>query len=59
MELPPFAEKQQQTVVADATGRIVWLVAERPDNRFRIAADTKNILRLTIGAFIRLNINLK
>ena len=45
-----LAEKQQQTVVADATGRIVWLVAERPDNRFRVAPDTKNILRLTIGA---------
>ena len=41
-----LAEKQQQTVVADATGRIVWLVGERPDNRFRIATDTKNILRL-------------
>jgi tRNA(Ile)-lysidine synthase len=40
-----LAEKQQQTVVADATGRIVWLVAERPDNRFAVTPDTKNILR--------------
>lgn len=43
-----IAEKQQQTVVADAANRIVWLVAERPDNRFAVTAETKNILRLTL-----------
>ncbi|MBR6015745.1 MAG: tRNA lysidine(34) synthetase TilS, partial [Prevotella sp.] len=43
-----LAEKQQQTLVADATGRLVWLVAERPDNRFAVTPKTENILRLTL-----------
>ena len=41
-------EKRAQLVVTDAQQRIVWLVGERTDNRFRITADTKHALRLTI-----------
>lgn len=39
-------EKQEQRVVVDATGEIVWLVNERPSARCSISAKTKNILRL-------------
>ena len=41
-------EKRAQLVVTDAQQRIVWLVGERTDNRFRITADTKHAIRLTI-----------
>ena len=39
-------EKQQQLVVTDATGEIVWLVDERPSARCSISEKTKNIIRL-------------
>ena len=42
-------EKRRQRVVTDATGRIVWLVGERTDNRFRVMAQTESILRLTLA----------
>ena len=41
-------EKRQQLVLTDAHQRIVWLVGERTDNRFRITVDTKHALRFTI-----------
>ena len=41
-------EKRQQLVVTDAQQRIVWLVGERTDNRFRITPHTQQALRLTI-----------
>ena len=40
-------DKQQQLAVADATGAIMWLVGRRTDNRFRVSADTKRVLRLS------------
>ena len=41
-------EKRAQLVVADAQQRIVWLVGERTDNRFRISKVTSKALRLTL-----------
>jgi len=37
-------DKQQQLVMADADGRIVWLVGRRTDNRFRITPTTRSTL---------------
>ena len=41
-------EKRAQLVVTDAQQRIVWLVGERTDNRFRITPHIQQALRLTI-----------
>ena len=41
-------EKRAQLVLTDAQQRILWLVGERTDNRFRINADTQRALRLTL-----------
>ena len=41
-------EKRQQLVLTDAQQRIVWLVGERTDNRFRISKETSKALRLTL-----------
>ena len=41
-------EKRAQLVVADAQQRIVWLVGERTDNRFRISKVTSKALRITL-----------
>ena len=38
-------EKRQQLVLTDAQQRIVWLVGERTDNRFRISKETSKALR--------------
>ena len=37
-------EKYNQLVVSDATGRIVWLVGERTDNRFAVKSHTTSVL---------------
>lgn len=41
-------EKRAQLVVTDAQQRIVWLVGERTDNRFRISKETSKALQLTL-----------
>ena len=41
-------EKRAQLVVTDAQQRILWLVGERTDNRFRISKETSKALRLTL-----------
>ena len=41
-------EKRAQLVVTDAQQRIVWLVGERTDNRFRISKVTSKALRITL-----------
>lgn len=42
-------DKRRQLVVADASGRIVWLVGERTDNRFRTTANTRQVLTIGVG----------
>lgn len=39
-------QKERQQVVCDAEGRIVWLVAERIDERFRVTARTRRVTLL-------------
>lgn len=41
-------EKRRQLVIEDASGRIAWLVAERPDNRFRLTDKTRRVLIMTL-----------
>lgn len=41
-------EKRKQLVVADAQHRIVWLVGERLDERFRIGQTTTSALRIAL-----------
>ncbi len=41
-------EKQSQLVITDSTDRIIWLVNERPDDRFRITAETASALRISL-----------
>lgn len=41
-------DKRRQLVVTDSTGRIVWLVNERPDNRCRITESTRQVMLITI-----------
>ncbi len=41
-------EKREQLVLTDAQQRILWLVGERTDNRFRITPHTQQALRLTL-----------
>ncbi len=43
-------DKQRQLVVEDAKGRIIWLVDERTDNRFRVEKETTSILKIIYGA---------
>lgn len=44
----PLLNRRHQLVVEDADGRIVWLVNNRTDNRFRITQSTKTCIRLSI-----------
>ncbi len=41
-------EKEQQLVLCAANGDIIWVVNQRPDNRYRITSSTKNILKVEI-----------
>lgn len=41
-------EKHRQLVMADAGGRIVWVVGRRVDNRFRITKQTKTVFLVSI-----------
>lgn len=41
-------EKRRQYVVTDAKGRIVWLVGERTDDRFRITGHSRRALLLSV-----------
>ena len=41
-------DKRRQLVVADADGRIVWLVGERVDDRFRITPSSSVALILSL-----------
>ncbi len=40
-------DKRRQLVVTDAGNRILWLVGERIDNRFRITQETKQVLNIS------------
>ena len=40
------AQKEQQMVVTDAEGTIVWLIDERPAAPFCISNSTKRVMRL-------------
>ncbi len=42
-----LVEKRHQMVVVDDLDRVVWLVGERPDNRFRISQSTHRYVQLT------------
>lgn len=39
-------QKRRQLLLTDATGKILWLLNERPDHRFRITNKTCEILRI-------------
>ena len=41
-------EKERQLVVCDGEGRVVWLVNERVDNRYRVTSETRFVIKLTI-----------
>ena len=41
-------DKRRQLVVTDSSNRIVWLVNERPDNRFCVTHDTERVLQITV-----------
>ena len=42
----PLPEKQRQFVLLSGDD-IVWLVGRRIDDRFRLTAETENVLRIT------------
>jgi len=41
-------DKRRQSVVTDSKGRIIWVVNERPDDRFRITDETTDIFQITM-----------
>lgn len=40
-------DKRRQLVVTDSKGRIIWLINQRPDNRYRVSESTRQILKIT------------
>ncbi len=40
-------QKRRQLVITDAAGYVIWLVNERPDNRYRISEYTKTALMIS------------
>lgn len=40
-------QKRRQLVITDAAGYVIWLVDERPDNRYRISEHTKTVLMIS------------
>lgn len=40
-------DKQRQLVITDAKDNIIWLVSQRPDNRYRITKTTETVLKIT------------
>lgn len=53
----PLIDKRHQLVVEDALGRIVWLVNQRTDNRFRITNSTTHCLQLKVMVESSPNLN--
>ena len=43
-------EKQQQWLLCDVDGRIVWLVGLRADNRFAVSETTKEVVRISLSS---------
>lgn len=41
-------QKRKQLVITEATGNIIWLVGERPDNRYYISPHTKKALIISL-----------
>ena len=37
-------EKRDQLILADADDNILWVVGRRPDNRFRVTKNTKEVI---------------
>lgn len=44
-----FLEKASQHVITDEQGEIIWLVGERSSEKYKIDANTKNILEICIA----------
>lgn len=42
-------EKEGQLVITNANGEILWLVNERPDNRYKITDTTNKILKIVLN----------
>lgn len=41
-------EKEEQLVITNANGEIMWLVNERPDNRYKVTDKTNMILKIVL-----------
>ncbi|MDO5446666.1 MAG: tRNA lysidine(34) synthetase TilS [Prevotellaceae bacterium] len=44
----PLTDKRRQLVAIDSTGEILWVVNQRPDNRYRITDKTTKALLLSV-----------
>ena len=42
-------KKQQQTVLTDADGNILWVVNERPDGRFCVSKNTEKVIEVVVS----------